>query len=81
MGKASGIPPGQIVIGMPIALTGVIQLYDRGLLQKGAQIAAADFNKRGGIRGHKIKIITADTKSIIPRGTTGALQVVIERRR
>ena len=72
---AGGIPPGPIVIGMPIALTGVIQQYDRGL-RDGAQLAVSDINKRGGVKGHKLSLITADTTSDIAQGKTAALQVI-----
>jgi branched-chain amino acid transport system substrate-binding protein len=51
-----------IVIAMPLALTGVISFYDKPNLA-GAQIAVADINKRGGVLGRPLRIISADTKS------------------
>jgi branched-chain amino acid transport system substrate-binding protein len=57
--KAAGKP---IVIAMPLALTGVISFYDQPNLA-GAQIAVAQINKKGGVLGRPLKIISADTKS------------------
>jgi branched-chain amino acid transport system substrate-binding protein len=51
-----------IVIAMPLALTGVISFYDQPNLA-GAQIAVAQINKKGGVLGRPLKIISADTKS------------------
>ena len=56
---AAGKP---IVIAMPLALTGVISFYDQPNLA-GAQIAVAQINKKGGVLGRPLKIISADTKS------------------
>lgn len=56
-------PTGEpIVIAMPLALTGVISFYDQPNLA-GAQIAVDEINKRGGVLGRPLKIISADTKS------------------
>src|SRR4051794_13532188 len=51
-----------IVIAMALALTGIISFYDQPNLA-GAQIAAAQVNKAGGVLGRPVKIISADTKS------------------
>jgi branched-chain amino acid transport system substrate-binding protein len=51
-----------IVIAMPLALTGIISFYDQPNLA-GAQIAVAQINKKGGVLGRPLKIISADTKS------------------
>lgn len=72
---AAGIPNGPIVVGLPIALTGPISLYDGDLLV-GAQAAAAAINQAGGVDGHQIKLVTADTKSDIASGGAAALQVI-----
>jgi len=56
---AAGKP---IVIAMPLALTGVISFYDQPNLA-GAQIAVGQINKKGGVLGRPLKIISADTKS------------------
>ena len=47
---------------MPLALTGVISFYDQPNLA-GAQIAVDQINKKGGVLGRPLKIISADTKS------------------
>ena len=69
------IPAGPIVIGMPIGLTSFINFYDSQLLL-GAQTYAAILNAKGGILGHKIKIVTADTASNIAQGGTAAQKVI-----
>lgn len=71
----TGIPSGPIVIGLPIAMTGAINFYDGNVLL-GAQVEANQLNAAGGIDGHKIKLVTADTASDIAQGTTAAQQVV-----
>jgi branched-chain amino acid transport system substrate-binding protein len=72
---SGSIPSGPIVIGMPIALTGPINAYDGNTLT-GAQLAASAVNAKGGVDGHKIKIVTADTASSIAQGSTAAEQVI-----
>lgn len=64
-----------IVIGMPIALSGFVNFYD-GPFYTGAQIAVADINKKGGLLGRPLKIVTSDTKSDINQGTRAAIDVV-----
>jgi branched-chain amino acid transport system substrate-binding protein len=70
-----GIPAGPIVIGLPIGLTSFINFYDSQVLL-GAQTAAAIYNAKGGILGHKIKLVTADTASNIAQGGPAAQQVI-----
>lgn len=72
---ASGIPAGPITIGMPIALSGPINLYDGDMLV-GAKAEVAAINKAGGVDGHMLKIVTADTKSDIAQGGAAALKVI-----
>jgi branched-chain amino acid transport system substrate-binding protein len=64
-----------IVIGMPLALTGVISFYDQPNLA-GAQLAVAQINARGGVLGRPLKIITGDTKSDLGLIAATAQQVV-----
>lgn len=72
---ASGIPKGPIVIGLPIGLTSFINFYDSQVLL-GAQTEAAILNAKGGILGHKVQIVTADTASNIAQGGPAAQQVI-----
>jgi branched-chain amino acid transport system substrate-binding protein len=74
---SGAIPSGPIVIGMPIALTGPINAYDGNTLT-GAQLAASAVNAAGGVDGHKVTIITADTASSIAQGSTAAEQVIAQ---
>ncbi|MFP6777537.1 MAG: ABC transporter substrate-binding protein [Alphaproteobacteria bacterium] len=64
-----------VVIGAAIALSGFVQPYDDGPL-KGAQLAIADINAKGGVMGHQLKIVTADTKSDPAQGTNAAIEVL-----
>ncbi len=73
----SGIPKGPIVIGLPIGLTSFINFYDSQVLL-GARVEAAQLNAHGGILGHKVKIVTADTASNIAQGGPAAQQVISE---
>jgi branched-chain amino acid transport system substrate-binding protein len=75
--STSGIPKGPIVIGLPIALTGVINAYDSNVLI-GAQTEAKLLNAKGGIDGHLVKLVTADTASNIAQGGAAADQVISE---
>jgi branched-chain amino acid transport system substrate-binding protein len=73
--SATGLPK-EIVIGAAIAKTGVFAPYD-------ASIAAIEqlvkqTNANGGIRGHKLRIVQADTRSD-PQQAVVAAQEVIEQ--
>lgn len=69
------IPKGPIIIGLPIGLTSFINFYDSQLLL-GAQTEADILNAKGGILGHKIKLVTADTGSNIAQGGPAAQAVI-----
>lgn len=71
-GAAAGSP---IVIGRAIALTGFVVAYD-GPGRTGADIAAAEINAKGGVLGHPIKFVDADTKSEIAGGGNAATEVI-----
>src|SRR4051794_14642868 len=74
--SASGvIPAGPIKIGMPIALTGTINLFDGDMLV-GAKAAVQEINAKGGVLGHWLEIVTADTQSNIAKGANAALDVI-----
>jgi branched-chain amino acid transport system substrate-binding protein len=64
-----------IIIGAAIAMSGFVQPYDDGPL-KGAQLAIADINAKGGVLGRQLTIITADTKSDPAQGTNAAIEVL-----
>ncbi len=74
-GKAAGIPKGPITIGAPLALTGPLSFVDTGMKQ-GIDVAIADVNAKGGVLGHKLKLVTADTKSDPPTIGTAAQEVI-----
>jgi len=74
---ASTIPDGPIIIGLPIGLTGFINAYDGNLLI-GAQVQADAINAAGGVDGHQIKLVTADTASDIAQGGPAAQEVIAQ---
>jgi branched-chain amino acid transport system substrate-binding protein len=51
-----------IIIGMPLALTGVISFYDQAHLAS-ARAAVDVINRQGGVLGRPLRIVTGDTKS------------------
>jgi len=64
-----------IVIGAAIAQSGVVAPYDEGPAG-GMEIAVDEINAKGGLLGHPLKIVYADTKSDIAYGATAAQQVI-----
>lgn len=74
-GAKSAIPDGPIVIGSAIAQTGVMAPYDGGPAT-GLQVAVDDINAKGGVDGHPLKLIYADTQSDPAKGGGAALDVI-----
>ena len=64
-----------IVIGRAIGLSGFISAYD-GPAAKGADIAAAEINAKGGVLGHPIKFVDTDTKSEVAGGANAATEAI-----
>ena len=64
-----------VIIGAAIAKSGVIAPYDEGPAG-GMEIAVDEINAKGGLLGHPLKIVYADTKSDIAYGATAAQQVI-----
>jgi branched-chain amino acid transport system substrate-binding protein len=71
-GGQSGSP---IVIGAAIAKTGLLSAYDIPAWTA-FQMEIASVNAGGGVNGHQIKLISADTKSVIPNGAVVAKQLL-----
>lgn len=67
----------QVVIGMAIGETGPLLTYDLAA-KNGAELAVADINAHGGLLGHPVKLITADTHSDINQGSQAGLALVSE---
>jgi branched-chain amino acid transport system substrate-binding protein len=74
-GSATGLPK-EIVIGAAIAKTGVFAPYDASIAA--IEQLAKQTNANGGIRGHKLRIVQADTHSD-PQQAVVAAQEVIEQ--
>lgn len=74
-GAAPAIPEGPIKIGAPLGLTGFVSFYDAPLLA-GMRIAVDEVNAAGGVLGHRIELITADTKSDPAQIANAATQVL-----
>ncbi|WP_183407800.1 ABC transporter substrate-binding protein [Nocardioides marmoriginsengisoli] len=69
------LPDGPIEIGMAIARSGLAAPYDLGPA-RGAELAVADINAKGGVLGHPLKLVYGDTKSDRALGTTVALDLL-----
>jgi branched-chain amino acid transport system substrate-binding protein len=74
-GSAAKLPDGPIVVGMAIARSGFAAPYDLGPA-RGAELAVADINARGGVLGHPLKLQYGDTKSDRALGTTVGLDLL-----
>ncbi len=64
-----------VTVGFAIALSGFIQPYDDGPY-KGAKLAIADINAKGGLLGRKIIEVSSDTASDPGQGATAATDVL-----
>src|SRR4249920_2185091 len=64
-----------IVIGIATAQTGFVAAFDKPAVD-GALIAVSDINKKGGVLGRQLKVVTADTKSNINLGAQAGLAVI-----
>jgi|GEM_PF-5799484 len=58
--SASGLPD-EIVVGAAIAKTGYMAVYDDAIVA--LEQLARETNARGGIDGHKLRVIQVDTRS------------------
>lgn len=72
--SSSGLPQ-EIVIGAAIAKTGYMAVYDDAVVA--LEQLVRETNARGGIDGHKLRVIQADTRSD-PQQAVLAVQKVIE---
>jgi branched-chain amino acid transport system substrate-binding protein len=74
-GGGAEIPEGPIVIGAATAESGALEPYDTGPVRALRQ-AIIDINAEGGVLGHKLKFVSADTTSDPARGGAAALEVI-----
>ena len=68
-------PKDPIVIGTANSLTGALAPFEQAI-NNGMDIAVAQINAAGGVRGRKIKIIHVDAKSDLNLSATAALDVI-----
>lgn len=73
--EAASLPKGPIVIGMAIARSGFVAPYDLGPA-KGAELAVAEINAKGGVLGHPLELVYGDTKSDRAQGTSTSLELL-----
>jgi branched-chain amino acid transport system substrate-binding protein len=64
-----------ITIGAAVGLSGFIAAYD-GPPLNAARLAIRDLNKKGGLLGRQVKLVTADTKSKTTEGAKASLAVI-----
>jgi branched-chain amino acid transport system substrate-binding protein len=74
-GEAAAIPDGPIVIGAAVAESGDLAPYDEGPM-RAVRVAIDDVNAKGGIAGHDVELVTADTASDPTKGPAAALDVI-----
>lgn len=70
---AAGLPD-EIIIGAAIAKTGVLAPYDASVAA--VEQLVEETNEAGGINGHRLKLIQADTRSDPQRAVVAAQEVV-----
>jgi branched-chain amino acid transport system substrate-binding protein len=73
--SSAKLPDGPIVIGMAVARSGFAAAYDLGP-SRGAELAVADINARGGVLGRRLELKYGDTKSDRALGTTVGLDLL-----
>ncbi|WP_242891057.1 ABC transporter substrate-binding protein [Actinomadura litoris] len=69
------LPDGPIVVGMAVARSGFAASYDLGP-SRGAELAVADINARGGVLGRRLELKYGDTKSDRALGTTVGIDLL-----
>ncbi len=72
---ASSAADQKLIIGMAVAQSGWMTAYD-GDPSAAIQVAVDDFNKKGGILGHEIELVWADTKSDPTQAGNAATEVL-----
>jgi branched-chain amino acid transport system substrate-binding protein len=72
---ASSIPKGPIVIGAAVAETGPYAPYDGGAVA-GFEVGVDQINRAGGVDGHPIEVIYADTESDPAKGAAAMLKLI-----
>ena len=65
----------KLIIGLAVAQSGWLTAYD-GDPSAAIQLAADDFNKTGGILGHKIELVWSDNKSDPTLAYNAAVEVI-----
>jgi branched-chain amino acid transport system substrate-binding protein len=66
-----------IKIGFPIPLSGPTAVYGEPIL-KGAQMAVAEVNKKGGVLGRKLEILARDSKANADEAVRLARELIIK---
>src|SRR4029077_1639690 len=66
--------PKEIVIGAAIAKTGVYSPYDASIAA--AELLIDETNAKGGINGHRLKLVEADTRSDPQHAVVAAQEIV-----
>lgn len=78
-GSANNSSSKNIKIGAEFSLTGNIAIYGTSSLN-GIKMAVDEINKKGGIKGKKIVLDTADTKSDASEATNQASRLIVKDR-
>jgi branched-chain amino acid transport system substrate-binding protein len=74
---APAFAEGPIKIGFPIPLSGPAALYGVPIL-KGAEMAVADLNAKGGVLGRKLELLSRDSKANADEAVRLARELIIK---
>jgi branched-chain amino acid transport system substrate-binding protein len=66
-----------ITIGFPIPLSGPASVYGQPIL-KGAELAVADINKKGGVLGRQLQLLPRDSKANADEAVRVARELIIK---
>ena len=66
-----------IKIGLPIPLSGPTATYGVPIL-KGAELAVEEINAKGGVLGHKLEILSRDSKASADEAVRLARELIIK---
>ncbi len=77
LASSAAVAKSPIEIGFPIPLSGPLSIYGVPIL-KGAELAVADINKKGGVLGRPLKLLALDDKGNADEAVRVARELIIK---
>jgi branched-chain amino acid transport system substrate-binding protein len=77
LASSAALAADTIKIGFPIPLSGPTSVYGVPIL-KGAEMAVADINAKGGVLGHKLELLPRDSKANADEAVRLARELIIK---